>query len=126
MYRFDQNLFDDLDVPEERDIEVGTTRKNVSSPKTKTSKLCFDKGYMKLGDKEKFLHACKFQSSVNVLFGVENRAENFAGSVKTREALRKHATDVKLKNYRKRLQSLDNEFKLVPLLRKVSYEPDPT
>lgn len=116
-----------MDVPEERDIEIGTKKKNVSSPKTKTSKLWIDKGHLKINDMEELLHTCKYKSSNNIIVKKEDPKLSFGNFIKDKFWDNENEKEnIQLKPCRKRILSFNNEFQLVPLLRKVSCEPDPT
>lgn len=53
------SLFDDMEVPDEMDMKLPTERKLVNSPKTKSSKLCLDKGFVKKQDRVDFMQTCK-------------------------------------------------------------------
>ena len=113
-------------MPEERDIEIGKKKKTVSSPKTKTSKLWVDKGYLKFNDMEELLHTWKYKSSNDILQHKENEKISFSHFIRNKFGKENDSKVIQPKMWRKRIQSFNNEFKLLPLLRKVSCEPDPT
>lgn len=116
-----QNFQDEcFEVPDERDLDLPTDRKEVTSPSPKSSKLCVDKGFVKVEDLESFCNTSKYKSSQNVLSPLaKNHASNFGDAVMKSNPKRMDARRV-------RVNSVSNEFKLVPLLRKVSCTPDET
>lgn len=113
-----------MDVPDETDCLSPTDRNRIDSPKTKSSKLCFDKGYLKAKDKDLFIEGYKWKSSVDICSPLRKDSTEFGNLMKVinQESSRK-VVPQRSAFQRKRIKSFNNEFKLLPLLRKVSWDP---
>lgn len=114
---------DDLEVPDEGDSKVSSDSKQVGSPKTKSSKLWLDKGFLK--EKDRAFFAESWRSSQNVWSPlIKNKSSFWDLMDKIQQASSKYRVRHKKLNSRKRIMSASGDFKLIPLLRKVSCEPD--
>ena len=76
---------------------------------------------------EELLLTCKYKSSNNIIVKKEDQKFSFGNFIKDEFWDNENEKEnIQLKPCRKRILSFNNEFQLVPLLRKVSCEPDPT
>lgn len=122
-----QLIFDDnMEVPEEREVCLPSERRETTSPRTKASKLWLDKGYVKQQDKSNFILVSKCKSSINVCTPLKSDTSNCSDLLKMiRAGSNKHFLHEQAHEHRSRINSVSGTgFQLVPLLRKVSWEPD--
>jgi len=120
-------LFDEsMEVPEERDLCLPSERQRVESPKTKSSKLTLDKGYIKKKDIEDFNKSCKssqdissplFKDNPEFFFLMKKIHVAFAKHIKREREKDRKSEEAKTRD---RINSASTEFRLLPLLRKVS------
>ena len=143
------NWEEEFDVPCEFEETQSTEKNMVKSPKTKSSKLWLDKGFVKENDdifegisfinksstqrifrnpknnpsSLGFENNCK--SSVNLWKKIESPVMGFKEEIDLFEQQEQTKPNERRMAYqRKRIQSFNNEeFMLVPLLRKVSWDP---